>query len=296
MTASRLTPRADVPAQLDAPPQRPEQRSDVRLGCVMDVLGGTPTALAARRAGVEPALVHRWVRVFTEAGMARLENRPEPGIAQQRDRFLAAFAHELRTPLAVAQGWTDILADGDLPPEMTAATVDKLSSALALLAERTREAEYLAAAALGRLRVTRRPVPASELLPEGEVPFVGDLEACVDTDPRLAARALRDLWTAALTPPRPEERELHVRVAAPWVELRVVRTGEPIEGRVLQALFDPFDHNDDATGVSTGLYLARALAVALGGSIGLEQDGERTAFWLRLPAPPDHPIPTRRTP
>ena len=137
MTASRLSPHADVPAQLAASPQRPEQRSDLRLECVMEVLGGTPTALVARRAGLEPAVVHRWVRMFTEAGAARLDNRPEAGLAQQRDRFLAAFAHELRTPLAVAQGWTDILADGDLPPEMTAATVDKLSAALALLAERT---------------------------------------------------------------------------------------------------------------------------------------------------------------
>lgn len=257
---------------------------DLRLGCVLEVLRGHAVASVARTAGVEPAVVHRWVRLFTDAGAARLSNRPEPALAQQRDRFLAAFAHEMRTPLAVAQGWTDILADGDLPAEMTAVTIDKLGAALTQLAERTQEAEYLAAASLGRLRVSRRAVRALDLAPGSEVVPCGDLDALVDTDPGLAARVVRDLWSAAETSPTPTRRELQVRASGPWVELRVVRTGDPISPRVLQALLDPFDLNDDATGVSTGLYLARALSVALGATIGLEQDDERAAFWLRLPA------------
>ena len=56
-----------------------------------------------------------------------------------------------------------------------------------------------------------------------------------------------------------------------------------MEPRVLAALFEPFDTNDDDTGVSIGLYLARALSVSLGGAIGLEQTDERSHFWLRLP-------------
>lgn len=85
-----------------------------------------------------------------------------------------------------------------------------------------------------------------------------------------------------------------MRASGSWVELRVVRTGDPISPRVLQALLDPFDLNDDATGVSTGLYLARALSVALGATIGLEQDDHRAAFWLRLPAARP-PAPDPRT-
>lgn len=262
-----------------------DPQPDRRLGCVLQVLRGASVASVARGAGLEPAVVHRWVRLFTDAGAAGLGNRPEPGLAQQRDRFLAAFAHEIRTPLAVAQGWTDILADGDLPEDMTAATVGKLGAALALLAERTQEVEYLAAASLGRLRVSCRSVAALELVPDGQAAPSGDLDARVHTDPRLASRVVRDLWAAAAMSPAPTHRELQVCDTGAWVELRVVRTGEPIPARTLHALFEPFDRNDDATGVSTGLYLARALSVALGGTIGLEQDDERAVFWVRLPSP-----------
>lgn len=262
-----------------------EPGPDLRLECVLKVLKGATVSGVARDAGVEPAVVHRWVRLFTEAGADGLGNRPRPEVAQQRDRFLAAFAHEMRTPLAVAQGWTDILADGDLPPEMTASTVGKLGAALSLLAERTQEVEYLAAASLGRLRVTRRSVPALELVPGDEVVPTGDVDALVDTDPGLAARVVRDLWRAADIAPRPTSREVQVRSTGRWVELRVVRVGDPVDPRILHALFEPFDRNDDATGVSTGLYLARALSVTLGGTVGLEQDPQRAVFWLRLPSP-----------
>ncbi|KQT89307.1 hypothetical protein ASG49_16115 [Marmoricola sp. Leaf446] len=286
MTAARTaSPLAtDDGATVDGAPVEGAD-ADGRLDCVLQVLGGASVAGVARGAGLEPAVVHRWVRLFTDAGAAGLANRPDPTLAQQRDRFLAAFAHEIRTPLAVAQGWTDILADGDLPEDMTASTVGKLGAALALLAERTQEVEYLAAASLGRLRVTRRAVSALALVPDGEVAPSGDLDARVDTDPGLAARVVRDLWTAAAMTPRPTRRELQVRDTGMWVELRVVRTGEPIPARTLHALFEPFDRNDDATGVSTGLYLARALSVALGGTVGLEQDSERAVFWVRLPSP-----------
>lgn len=74
------------------------------------------------------------------------------------------------------------------------------------------------------------------------------------------------------------------RCHGPWVELRIVRAADPIEPVVLQALFDPFDLNDDATGVTIGLYPARALTVAHGGVLGLDQDDDEATFWVRLPA------------
>jgi len=256
---------------------------DARVAAVLEVLAGAPVGEVARTCSVEPALVHRWVRIFVDAGSARLANQPKPGLARQRDRFLAAFTHELRTPLAVAQGWASVLADGDLPPERAVSTAATLCTALEAVVERTREAELLAAASLGRLRVDRRTVTARTLAPPEADPPAGDPTLVVHTDPDLAGRVVRDLWRAALLEPAPRHRHVELREADPWVELRVVREGEPIRTRVLQALLDPFDHNDDDTGVTTGLYLARSLAVSLGGAVGLEQDAARTVFWLRLP-------------
>ena len=52
---------------------------------------------------------------------------------------------------------------------------------------------------------------------------------------------------------------------------------------VLQALLDPFGANDDTTGVTLGLYTARALTVAHGGFLGAE--GEDQTHRAPRPSP-----------
>lgn len=135
------------------------------------------------------------------------------------------------------------------------------------------------------MRLTTERVTLAELvvgLPDlGTVS--GEMDAEVVVDPQHFRRILRDLWWAAGLPPEPRGRRLEVAVIDPWVEVRVRRDAEPIEPRVLQALFDPFDVNDDATGVTIGLYLARALVVAHGGTLGVEQDDEGAVLWVRVP-------------
>ena len=64
-------------------------------------------------------------------GTAQVTNTPTAEAASQRDRFLAAFAHELRTPLAVARGWVALLDEGDIPPSMLEETVGRLDDSLA---------------------------------------------------------------------------------------------------------------------------------------------------------------------
>ena len=98
------------------------------------------------------------------------------------------------------------------------------------------------------------------------------------------ARVLRDLWEAASARPTPRSLRLVSRTVGPWVELRAERDADPIDPVVLQALFEPFDLNDDATGITIGLYLARALTVAHGGTVGVEQDDRGGVLWVRVPA------------
>lgn len=258
--------------------------TDTRVAVVLEVLGGETEADVARRWSVEPALVRRWVRAFVEAGAAEVTNQPRGNAARQRDRFLTAFAHELRTPLSVARGWAGVLDDEELPPPL-AGIVDKLAAALDRLGERTLEVELLAAASLGRLRLsTERTTLAAvtDGLPDLPEPH-GETDAEIVVDPDHFRRVLRDLWWAAGLDPQPRARRIEVAALDPWVEVRVVREAEPIDPRVLQALFDPFDVNDDATGVTIGLYLARALVVAHGGTMGLEQDDDGAVLWVRIP-------------
>lgn len=270
-----------VPVDRDADGTR-----DARVAATLEVLGGQPTHAVARRWQVDPAVLERWVRTFVEAGTAQVTNRPDPDAATQRDRFLAAFAHELRSPLTVARGWVAMLREDELPPSVLARSVDRLDDALARLADRVVDVELLAAASLGRLRLEPRSVTVGELADGltdlGEIGGLGP-DVTVRADPDLFRHVLRDLWQAGHSIPTPRELRLETAEVPPWVELRVVRDADPIDLDVLQALFEPFDLNDDGTGVTIGLYLARALVIAHGGTLGADQDEERAVLWVRLP-------------
>ena len=113
-------------------------------------------------------------------------------------------------------------------------------------------------------------------------------------DRRFLARVLEDLWKTGHREPAPDRVAIEVARAGAWDEIRVVREGAPIGPLIIQALLDPFDANDDATGVTTGLYLARALVVAHGGYLGAEGDDDTTVLFARLPHEPQVASPGPR--
>lgn len=287
--------------RLSAVPSSPDDSSvhagrDPRVAAVLAVLAGQPVSGVAGRWGVEPSLLHRWVRAFVDAGTAQITNSPDPEAANRRDRFLTAFAHELRTPLAVAEGWSDLLAEGDLPPAMTEQTITRLADALHRLRERVVDVGLLGSSSLGLVRLDLADTTVGEVVADLDVP-VSDEDAAVPltVDLDLFRRVVRDLLGAASLEPAARSLAIDVRQEGPWVEVRVVREGDPIDPRALQALLEPFDVNDDATGVTIGLYLARALTVAHGGTLGLEQDDSGLVVWVRIPAPRNEVTTTSTT-
>lgn len=260
--------------------------ADPRVTAVREVLAGASVSEVARRHEVDVAVLHRWVGAFVEAGTARVTNRPAGDDHRQRDRFLAAFAHETRTPLASARGWVDLLRGDELPPDRVAPTLARLDEALARLGERARDVELLASASLGLLRLHPVRVELSALAAAHGLELTGD-DLVLHVDPDLMGRLLRDLWAAAHLPPAPDSVALVARRTGLWKDLRVVRRGSPLDTGTLQTLFEPFDLNDDGSGITIGLYLARALAVAHGGTVGVDQDDRSTTFWVRVPGTPD---------
>ncbi|MBF4163655.1 histidine kinase dimerization/phospho-acceptor domain-containing protein [Nocardioides acrostichi] len=269
---------------------------DPRVVAVLAVLAGETSPEVAERLGFEQALLDRWVGGFIEAGAAHLTNRPDDLVAAQRDRFLTAFSHELRTPLARARGWASMLAEGEVPAERAVTAVTRLVNALEVLSHRVDDAQYLATAALGRLSVTPQVSRVGSLVDGLPLGCIEAMDAAVEVvgDRGMLARVLRDLWDAAGLV-EPARRTIEVEPGDSMVEVKVVRRGPPIPPWLLTALFEPFDHNDDSTGVTVGLYLARALVVANGGTIGVEQDDTTTVFWVRLVAP-DASAPTPEDP
>lgn len=301
MSEARWFQRTGVAPRVPDPvpaPRDPRSTAEVdpRVRMVLDVLAGRSVDSVAAAWSIETSLVQRWVADFLAAGSAVVTNRPEQDVAVQRDRFLAAFAHELRTPVTVAQGWAMVLAEGDVPAEQVPASFEKLSESLRRLSETILDVELSTAASLGRLRLDAGPVTLEEV--RQRVPGVPAVRRggglTLHADAELLARILRDLWAVATREPEPASVAVDVVTKGPWHEIRVVRTGDPLEHRILQVLMDPFgSDNDDTTGVTTGLYMARALAVAHGGIIGAEGDEDGTVLLVRLPR---HPRPDPATP
>ncbi len=261
-----------------------------RVPAVLEVLRGSPTAEVATRWNVDADRLADWVRVFVEAGTAQVTDQPAAEAAEQRDRFLAAFAHEVRTPLSMAQGWVAMLADGEVPADQARDSLHRLHAALERLTERSFDVELMAELLLGRLALAPQLVSVSALAAELEdLGEIGGLGGAVEVvvDPALLRRVLRDLWHAAAASPRPRGRRLDVRRVGSWVELRVLRDGVPVESEAFHALFEPFDVNADGTGVTIGLHLARALAAAHGGGVGAEESDDGSVFWVRVPATGD---------
>ncbi len=271
-----------------------QSATDPRISMVLEVLGGRHVEHVAQDWDIESSLLHRWVRDFLVAGSAVVTNRPDPDEARQRDRFLAAFAHELRTPVTVARGWAMVLADGDVPPDQVAESLEHLTDAIARLSGHILDVELAASVSLGRLRVNPEPVRVADLCHElpGCVGVREGADVTLHADKELLSRVLRDLWTTAHREPIPGQVAIDVVEGEVWNEIRVVREGTPIGPMILKALFDPFGANHDATGVTMGLFTARALTVAHGGILGAEGDDERTVLIARLPRTPvTHPEP-----
>jgi signal transduction histidine kinase len=258
---------------------------DLRVSMVLSVLNGSSVEDVAQQWDIESSLLHRWVRDFLVAGSAAITNRPDPDEARQRDRFLAAFAHELRTPVSIARGWAMMLAEGDVPEEQRADSIEKLADALGRLNDHILDVELSATTSLGRVRVALEPIDIVALCAEipGNPQVRDGADITVYADPRLLSRVIRDLWSTAHRDPEPESVVVDVVENGSWHEIRVVREGAAISPMVLKALFDPFGTNDDATGVTIGLYLARALTVAHGGILGAEGEDDRTVLIARLP-------------
>lgn len=267
--------------------------TDPRVAMVLDVLGGRRVEQVAQEWNIEPSSLHRWVRDFLVAGSAIVTNQPDPDEARQRDRFLAAFAHELRTPVTIAHGWAMALAEGDVPDDEVAASLEHLSTAIARLTDHIHDVELAASVSLGRLRVHLEQVSVHDTC--RDLPGCPGVRTGADlnvvADKHLLRRILGDLWRTAHREPAPSRVVIDVVEGQSWVDLHVVREGTPIGPMVLQALFDPFGANNDATGVTMGLFLARALIVAHGGILAAEGDDDRTALIARLPRRAAHDLP-----
>lgn len=218
--------------------------------------------------------------------------------ARVREAMLASVSHDLRTPLTTIKALAhDLGAAGDERAETIEEEADRLTilvddlldlsrlnSGVAALALEANEAEDLLGAALQQVSGMANGRPINVKLDEGEPLLFGrfDFTQTLRVLVNLIENALK--YSPAGTPV-----DVSVKREGQWLSFGVADRGPGVDSAQSERIFEPFYRPPgvapDVKGAGLGLSIARALAVAQGGSLRYEKrDGGGSIFLLRVPA------------
>lgn len=217
------------------------------------------------------------IRPLSEATnqvMLRLQH-----LLDHQKRFVRDAAHQLRTPLAVLKVQVQSALRGDLAAHDALleiqTTVDRataLANQMLSLAkvEQVRQQQEFCTLDLAEA-VRAVALDLSPLIAEKDLEF--ELIACptpVHAHDWMLREMVRNLLHNAIhhAPPR-GQLTVHVHPDNNMALLRISDSGPGIDAGLRVRLFQPFAAGDGRSGSGLGLTIAREIAVALGGSIGL---------------------------
>ncbi|HSJ74011.1 MAG TPA: ATP-binding protein [Miltoncostaeaceae bacterium] len=301
----------------------PEDEGPIRLDALPPAI--IDAVLAARAEDAPPAEARQVTLgdgVELELTAARLGEGPHAGTvitlrdvtAQRRlDRarrdLVANVSHELKTPIAALKGFLELLEGDGVSERHRREFLAAMSQEAARLERLVEEQLQLARLDAGALPLRRERIDLGELTGEVVAPRVAlaarqgialsarphaGAPVEVDADPARIEQILLILLDNALRH-TPAGGRVEVAVGREDGEATVtVRdTGEGIPAESQAFVFDRFYRGDasrEGRSAGLGLAIARGLAAAHQGSIGLESAvGEGSAFTLRLPASPPGP-------
>jgi two-component system sensor histidine kinase TctE len=211
-------------------------------------------------------------------------------LLDHQKRFVRDSAHQLRTPLAVLKAQVQSARRGDVPPDQALGEISETVERATALAN-----QMLSLAKVEQLRqqpesVTLDLADAVRAVALDLSPLVADkaLDFELSTDPApvpvrahlwmLQELARNLLHNAIKHSPRAATLTLRVHAEGELALLQVSDQGRGISDELRQRLFAPFAAGDVASGSGLGLAICREIALALGGSIALDnrEAGGRT--------------------
>lgn len=255
-----------------------------------ELTGGPLAALAA----AQLERTHSFVKASRAAAAAQTES--------YRTAILDALAHEFKTPLSTILAAAGSLREADsLGPhhremaeavESEAARLGRLTSRLLRTARLEREAvkpwiELIDVSSVIADTVEQYQKQSAE----HQISVTKDCDSSEAlADPELLRLAVSQLLDNACKYSLPGSAiTLHIERQDHSVTLRVASRGNPVPAGERGKIFDRFYRGIDARnthGSGLGLFVARKIAVALGGTLDLDNErgsGEGTTFRLTLP-------------
>lgn len=256
-------PRAVVVAVIDPSASHAAQRSfEIRVSLFAGVLGAL---------GLGVGLL-----------LARWSLRPLALGFEQRERFLVAAAHELRTPVAAMKAVCESAGAGDEAPELALERTAKLATRTGVVLEDLLLFARLESASSEldcqplRLDLLVEDVLADELGNEAVV----EEESTVTVDAKLVRVALRNILSNARVHGAAGE-DLSVRVKG--AEITVGDHGAGFPQEVLESAKGAFAFSPSRGGVGIGLAISRLIAELHGGGLELKNlpaGGAQARLWL----------------
>lgn len=222
-------------------------------------------------------------------------------LARAREEVLGVVAHDLRNPLHLIIGTTQLLVDGDLPKTRQRSLLDVTTRAAKQMSRLINDLLDTVRLQAGRLSLDVEDVVIDDVLHQTEETFqpiaeekhvrlevAPDGPGMVRADPLRLSQIMGNLLGNALkfTPPHGSVT-LNAKAQGDDVLFQVRDTGPGIPPDQLDHLFDKFwqARPTDHRGAGLGLAIARGLVEAHGGKIWVESAvGAGSTFAFTVPA------------
>jgi len=236
---------------------------------------------------------------------ARLYRKAQAEV-RERDEFLSVASHELRTPVAALQLQLQLLRrvaerSGDLVPSAVSARLEALERQTRRVSVLVSELLDLSRLRMGRLELRREPADLSEVARDVIAPFLEDEQASRGSPLRLDAprpavgsfdrvrmeQVLTNLVANAVKFGQGKPIDVRVEAADGLLRLSVADRGIGVAPEDRERIFGRFERAVPAqhfAGLGLGLYIARQIVEAHGGTIRLEgAPGEGSTFTVEVP-------------
>ena len=221
-----------------------------------------------------------------------------------KDQFLATLSHELRSPLNVMLGWTQMLRSGQVSAAAAARGFDILERNVRLQAKLIEDLLDVSRIITGKLRIEKRRIDLTTIVEAAvdaarptanakNVALTATIEPSLfmEADPQRLQQVVSNLLTNALKF-TPEHGSIDVRVDRVDDSAQVVvrDSGIGIAADLLPRIFDRFQQGDSSTtrthgGLGLGLAIVKHLVEQHGGQVAAASagSGQGSIFTLTLP-------------